>query len=37
MMEVIDFLVKEGRAPTTQRKLVRAAAHLGSWLDAEGA
>jgi site-specific recombinase XerD len=36
MMELIDWLVAEGYAPTTQRNHVRAAARLGSWLDANG-
>ena len=36
MTELIDWLVAEGYAPTTQRNLVRAAARLGSWLAAEG-
>jgi len=36
MAELIDWLVTEGYAPTTQRNLVRAAARLGSWLAAEG-
>ena len=36
MMELIDWLVAQGYAPTTQRNQVRAAARLGSWLDAEG-
>ena len=36
MAELIDWLVAEGYAPTTQRNLVRAAARLGTWLDAEG-
>lgn len=36
MVELIDWLVAEGYAPTTQRNLVRAAARLGSWLAAEG-
>lgn len=36
MMELIDWLVAEGYAPTTQRNHVRAAARLGSWLDAKG-
>lgn len=36
MTELIDWLVAEGYAPTTQRNLVRAAARLGSWLVAEG-
>lgn len=36
MWELIDWLVAEGYAPTTQRNLVRAAARLGSWLVAEG-
>ena len=35
MVELIDWLVAEGYAPTTQRNLVRAAARLGSWLAAE--
>ncbi len=34
MAELIDWLVTEGYAATTQRNLVRAAARLGSWLDA---
>jgi integrase/recombinase XerD len=36
MRELIDWLVTEGYAPTTQRNQVRAAARLGAWLDAEG-
>lgn len=36
MTELIDWLVTEGYAATTQRNLVRAAARLGSWLAAEG-
>ena len=35
MAELIDWLVAQGYAPTTQRNLVRAAARLGSWLAAE--
>ena len=36
MAELIDWLVTEGYAPTTQRNLVRAAARLGAWLAAAG-
>lgn len=36
MAELIDWLVGEGYAPTTQRNLVRAAARLGSWMLSEG-
>ena len=36
MWELIDWLVTEGYAPTTQRNVVRAAARLGSWLATEG-
>jgi site-specific recombinase XerD len=35
MMELIDWLVTQGYAPTTQRNHVRAAARLGSWMIAE--
>lgn len=35
MMELIDWLVAQGYAPTTQRNHVRAAARLGSWMVAE--
>lgn len=36
MVELIDWLVEQGYAATTQRNLVRAAARLGSWMLAEG-
>mgnify|MGYP000928715087 FL=1 len=36
MVELIDWLVAEGYAATTQRNQVRAAARLGSWLAADG-
>lgn len=36
MWELIDWLVAEGGVKTTQRNLVRAAARLASWLDADG-
>lgn len=36
MMELIDWLVGQGYASTTQRNHVRAAARLGSWMVAEG-
>ncbi len=35
MMELIDWLVAQGYAPTTQRNHVRAAARLGSWMVGE--
>ncbi|GAA4026929.1 hypothetical protein GCM10023063_04890 [Arthrobacter methylotrophus] len=35
MMELIEWLVAQGYAPTTQRNQVRAAARLGSWMVAE--
>jgi integrase/recombinase XerD len=35
MMELIEWLVAQGYAPTTQRNHVRAAARLGSWMVAE--
>lgn len=35
MMELIDWLVTQGYAPSTQRNHVRAAARLGSWTIAE--
>lgn len=35
MMELIDWLVTQGYAPSTQRNHVRAAARLGSWMIAE--
>lgn len=34
-MELIEWLVAQGYAPTTQRNQVRAAARLGSWMVAE--
>lgn len=36
MVELIDWLVEQGYASTTQRNHVRAAARLGSWMVAEG-
>ncbi|XAS62914.1 hypothetical protein ACOM2C_05495 [Pseudarthrobacter sp. So.54] len=35
MMELIEWLVAQGYAPTTQRNHVRAAVRLGSWMVAE--
>ena len=36
MKELIDWLIGQGYAATTQRNHVRAAARLGSWMLAEG-
>lgn len=36
MMELVDWLVDQGYAASTQRNVVRAAARLGAWLAAEG-
>lgn len=36
MVELIDWLVAQGYARATQRNHVRAAARLGTWMDAEG-
>lgn len=36
MVELIDWMVVQGYAASTQRNLVRAAARLGSWMVAEG-
>jgi len=35
MMELIEWLVAQGYAPTTQRNHIRAAARLGSWMVAK--
>ena len=36
MVDLIDWLVEQGYASTTQRNHVRAAARLGSWMVAKG-
>lgn len=36
MVDLIDWLVARGYAPTTQRNIVRAAARLGSWMVTDG-
>ena len=36
MAELIDWLLTQGYAPSTQRNIVRAAARLGSWMAVDG-